>query len=184
MSEKSRRAALNKPLTPPLTPSCPNRRCPSYRRNPAHGVLLYGAYGSQRTTRFFCRTCRTTFSIRHMFPSLLGSRLSVEQWIVILGWPIEEAKLGNRLPTVRDIASKSGVNKNTVLRVRKLAEKEPSDVYLFLHTGWRNLPKPLLPILRLVLADMKADAGAQWLELHPGTSLKDAIRSIRKIAGT
>jgi transposase-like protein len=99
---------------------CQNTACPDYGKRGHGNLRIDGRYGRDKQYRMLlCRTCHARFSERKGTP-LSGCQLSAEKVAILLKY-LAEGK------TVRETARLTGVNRNTVVRYRRLAYEPRED---------------------------------------------------------
>lgn len=94
---------------------CLNRACPDYGIRGRGNIRLKQRYGKNSVAELLCKTCGKTFSENRGTP-LFQLRLPYEKLYRILTSLV-------RCGSIRGTADTVGVNKNTVLRITKLAGK-------------------------------------------------------------
>lgn len=101
---------------------CPDRECPDY--GVKGNVRLKQRYGRNNVAELICRTCGKTFSENRDTP-LFRLKLPYEKLHRILTSLV-------RCGSIRGTADTVGVNKNTVLRIVKLAGKHMKEFNEFM----------------------------------------------------
>jgi transposase-like protein len=100
---------------------CQNVACPDHCKRGLGNLRIDERYGKAKQYRMLlCRTCHARFSERKG-TSLFGSQLSAEQVAALL----EHLAKGK---SVRETARLTGVNRNTVVRYRRLAFQPRQDL--------------------------------------------------------
>lgn len=104
--------------------SCPNERCPDHGASGRGNIRLKQRYGRNNVAELICRTCGKTFSENRGTP-LFRMRLPFEKLRQILTSLV-------RGGSIRGTADTVGVNKNTVLRVLRVAGRQAKEFNEFM----------------------------------------------------
>jgi len=93
--------------------ACPNGRCADHGKKGGGNIRLERRYGMNNVALLRCRTCKRTFSENRGTP-FFELRLPYEKLYRVLTSLV-------RCGSIRGTADTAGVDKNTVLRILKLA---------------------------------------------------------------
>lgn len=104
--------------------SCLNESCPDHGKTGKGNLRLKERYGRNNVARLLCRTCGKTFSENRGTP-LFRMRLPFEKLREILTSLV-------RGGSIRGTADTVGVNKNTVLRVLRVAGEKAREFNEFM----------------------------------------------------
>jgi LacI family transcriptional regulator len=101
---------------------CLNASCPDHGRRGAGNLVVHGRYGAAKRYRLLrCHTCGTRFSERKGTP-FYGSRLPEDKAVSLLEHLAEGCG-------VRQTGRLVGVNRNTVMRLGRLAGGHAHDAH-------------------------------------------------------
>ena len=93
--------------------ACPNSRCKDHGKKGGGNMRLERRYGMNRVALLRCRTCKRTFSENRGTP-FFGLRLPYEKLYRVLTSLV-------RCGSIRGTADTVGLDKNTVLRILRVA---------------------------------------------------------------
>jgi transposase-like protein len=104
--------------------SCPNGRCTDHGEKGAGNIRLERRYGMNQVALLRCRTCKRTFSENRGTP-FFELRLPYEKLYRVLTALV-------RCGSIRGTADTVGVDKNTVLRILKVAGEKMKEFNEFM----------------------------------------------------